>query len=275
MPVFWDAMVLLTAPGTEMFPKQAQFHPKSASKIICDTISFAHYIFLGRGTVMQFCSAAMRFFAQRRIPGIWVQKQIGNTDAQTQTHINAHTRIHTYIYTYACVSLSTGSRVDCFMDWKPGSNHGPQNFKGTSCQTLLLPAIESFGHDQSVKNRLALTVWYDPTPITAASWFWQERFTSGLLYTSLITRFMGPTWGPSGADRTQVGPMLVPWTLLSGMAQAYRCYYYHIQNFTSTGNLLRRTAWTRVEIHYLYFKCTKLLGLLPVKHPMLHGDVST
>ena len=29
-------------------------------------------------------------------------------------------------------------------------------------------------------------------------------------------RFMGPTWGPSGADRTQVGPMLVPWTLLSG-----------------------------------------------------------
>ena len=27
---------------------------------------------------------------------------------------------------------------------------------------------------------------------------------------------MGPTWGPSWADRTQVGPMLAPWTLLSG-----------------------------------------------------------
>ena len=27
---------------------------------------------------------------------------------------------------------------------------------------------------------------------------------------------MGPTWGPSGADRTQVGPILAPWTLLSG-----------------------------------------------------------
>ena len=26
---------------------------------------------------------------------------------------------------------------------------------------------------------------------------------------------MGRTWGPSGADRTQVGPMLAPWTLLS------------------------------------------------------------
>ena len=27
---------------------------------------------------------------------------------------------------------------------------------------------------------------------------------------------MGPTWGPYGADRTQMGPMLAPWTLLSG-----------------------------------------------------------
>ena len=26
---------------------------------------------------------------------------------------------------------------------------------------------------------------------------------------------MGPTWGPSGANRTQVGPMLAPWTLPS------------------------------------------------------------
>ena len=34
---------------------------------------------------------------------------------------------------------------------------------------------------------------------------------------SLIVRFVGPTWGPSGAHRTQVGPMLVPSTLLSGL----------------------------------------------------------
>ena len=29
---------------------------------------------------------------------------------------------------------------------------------------------------------------------------------------------MGPTWGPPGTVRTQVGPMLVPWTLLSRIA---------------------------------------------------------
>ena len=34
--------------------------------------------------------------------------------------------------------------------------------------------------------------------------------------STLITRFTWPTWGQSGADSTQVGPMLAPWTLLSG-----------------------------------------------------------
>ena len=38
--------------------------------------------------------------------------------------------------------------------------------------------------------------------------------------TSLIVRFMGPTWGPSGADRTQVGPILAPWNVLSGISRS-------------------------------------------------------
>ena len=37
------------------------------------------------------------------------------------------------------------------------------------------------------------------------------------LLISLIARFMGPIWGPPGADRTQVGPILATWTFLSGM----------------------------------------------------------
>ena len=35
--------------------------------------------------------------------------------------------------------------------------------------------------------------------------------------TSQIAKFMGPTWGPPGSCRPQMGPMLVPWTLLSGI----------------------------------------------------------
>ena len=30
------------------------------------------------------------------------------------------------------------------------------------------------------------------------------------------SRLMGPTWGPPGSCRPQMGPMLAPWTLLSG-----------------------------------------------------------
>ena len=38
-----------------------------------------------------------------------------------------------------------------------------------------------------------------------------------IILPSLIARFMGPTWGPSGADRAQVVPMLAPWISLSGL----------------------------------------------------------
>ena len=33
---------------------------------------------------------------------------------------------------------------------------------------------------------------------------------------SQIARFIGPTWGPPGSCRSQMGPMLATWTLLSG-----------------------------------------------------------
>ena len=44
----------------------------------------------------------------------------------------------------------------------------------------------------------------------------------------LIARSLGQTWGPSGADRTQVGPMMTPWTLLSWMISVpYKEYPKH------------------------------------------------
>ena len=42
------------------------------------------------------------------------------------------------------------------------------------------------------------------------------KYTWGAMMRTLIARFIRPTWGPSKADRNQVGPMLAPWTLLSG-----------------------------------------------------------
>ena len=43
-------------------------------------------------------------------------------------------------------------------------------------------------------------------------------FQSGTSITQ-VRRVMVPTWGPSGSYLPQMGPMLAPWTLLSGMVQ--------------------------------------------------------
>ena len=49
---------------------------------------------------------------------------------------------------------------------------------------------------------------------------------------SQITKFMGPTWGPPGSSRPQMGPMLAPWTLLSEMlyrtSDSSRALYYQL-----------------------------------------------
>ena len=50
---------------------------------------------------------------------------------------------------------------------------------------------------------------------------------------TLIARFMGPTRGPHGADRTQVGPMLAPWTLLSGYTQQRSTLHFIIHHVPS------------------------------------------
>ena len=55
--------------------------------------------------------------------------------------------------------------------------------------------------------------------------------------TSLKAMFMGPTWGPPGAEGTQMGPMLAPWTLLSGLSSCiainiFNKYFYSIQYST-------------------------------------------
>ena len=51
--------------------------------------------------------------------------------------------------------------------------------------------------------------------VAAGAWVIKFHGLSRTSRSTLIAGFMGPTLGPSGADRTQVGPMLTPWILLS------------------------------------------------------------
>ena len=51
-------------------------------------------------------------------------------------------------------------------------------------------------------------------PISWGLLHWHWTYESQLTYND-IARFIGPSWGQFGADRTQVGPILAPWILLS------------------------------------------------------------
>ena len=50
----------------------------------------------------------------------------------------------------------------------------------------------------------------------------RQAWSTGTVYArpviipTQIAKFMGPTWGPPGFCRPQMGPMLAPWALLSG-----------------------------------------------------------
>ena len=70
---------------------------------------------------------------------------------------------------------------------------------------------------------------------------------------SLTARFMGPTWGPSGANRTQVGFLLVPWALLSGydsqamLLSFYSCFIASSLPFTAPQTC---TNWLKIQYTY-------------------------
>ena len=71
------------------------------------------------------------------------------------------------------------------------------------CFVVIVILRESLDHNgpfftvTSLPPRTAMI----PMPAKYPWWIW-------VTLAALIARFMGPTWGPSGADRTQVGPML-------------------------------------------------------------------
>ena len=67
---------------------------------------------------------------------------------------------------------------------------------------------------------------------------------------ALIARFMGPTWGPSGADRTQVGPMLAHELCYLGshlFVSPLICLSYFWGFFTFSYKLLIRLTWNLVD----------------------------
>ena len=95
-----------------------------------------------------------------------------------------------------------------------------------------------------------------------------------------VSRFMGPTWGPSGADRTQVGPMLAPWTLLSGMTfhrilwgvKTFSCPWHLILHESSIGTLRSKNTSPAEEFCNIVLRYTtsaKTISISPLSAQLM------
>ena len=77
-----------------------------------------------------------------------------------------------------------------------------------------------------------------------------------------IARFMGPTWGAPGDGRTQVGPMMAPWNLLSGYIFKIVNTRYPIGTFKSPPRKLCLVYLMHyTEFLYWFWKKIYTLGL--------------
>ena len=115
-------------------------------------------------------------------------------------------------------------------------------FYGIHLTTILQAAHEISLHDMSLKitilklrphlpganeltsaledNIIAPHYWSFVRGITMLHYCWVPLKRPVMGRVSIIARFMGPAWGPSGATRIQSCPMLAPWTLLSGVSMS-------------------------------------------------------
>ena len=105
-----------------------------------------------------------------------------------------------------------------------------------------------------------LPIWHQP--ITRTNSKWSIVLISWAHLTSQIARFMGPTWGPPGSCRPQVGPTLAPWTLLSGTLIRYARTQ---REKGSTGNSqIFHNTWWHHSMQTLSALLALWVGSLPV-----------
>ena len=100
--------------------------------------------------------------------------------------------------------------TSCWMDSQVSSDLRRHDTQVMSLYWFVNMLCKFFSmHTSILNNSYHHILIYFKTPI------WNTIYNNGIY--SLIARFMGPTWGPPGADRTQVGHMWATWTFLSGL----------------------------------------------------------
>ena len=115
---------------------------------------------------------------------------------------------------------------------------------------------------EDLLSNLSEGIWHVQCQFPWRLWMIWMKLTSKKHNEALdvqITKFMGPTWGPPGSCRPQMGPMLAPWTLLSGRLHSS----WHIQNIKGLGwmnqHVTVKLNWfvhkTHNHVSFVILKC--------------------
>ena len=126
------------------------------------------------------------------------------------------------------------------------------------CIYRIREAAYGFCFHESRKSSFTLWSYKSNQIFTRSLTSWNRR-TNDAMYKSLtlktqIAKFIGPTWGPPGSCRPQMGPFLAPWTCYQGMHLIIRIRasaYKHRMN-TTESILYRISIILRWLIFYIY-----------------------
>ena len=144
---------------------------------------------------------------------------------------------------------------------------------------LQRPNSKSLSHSKHLHNETYS--WNTNLPhLSKAKIYKKIAVFNFLTTTSQIEKFMRPTWRPSESCRPQMGPMLAPWSLLSGYSPFWtrgtrltRIMWYahfHTSSFNSCKTILSKpqlykTKWKPIYPAAFVRKTSSLLAFTCIK----------
>ena len=96
-----------------------------------------------------------------------------------------------------------------FINWQAVKHSNNRRLQKLGIHTTKLRTIEKKATEYTCS-------YFTAVMVSACTWSHSDLPTHYSNWQAQIAKFLGPTWGPPGSCRPQVGPMLAPWTLLSG-----------------------------------------------------------
>ena len=86
-----------------------------------------------------------------------------------------------------------------------------------------------FADKHSITNKLGRGLWHNsPILHTQGPHLTDKKHDGTQHHLTQIAKFLGSTWGPPGSCRPQMGPMLAPSTLLSGLQLTWKHTHIYI-----------------------------------------------